>query len=152
MLQEDVSLNEGKANMQQYYPVQVTPTPKNKPATASLVLSIISFGLLILVIPMVFIGGLLISCAGQSPQASGIDLDDPVALEEYIEESKRLGTAGMIVIIVPPVLTGIIAALGLIFGIIGVCKSYNRRRAVVGIVLSSIPFIISSVVFAFGLL
>jgi len=81
--------------MQQYYPVQVKPIQKNKSATASLVLSIISFGFLILVIPMIFVGGLLMSCAGQSPQASGADLDDPVALEEYAEESRRLGTAGI---------------------------------------------------------
>jgi len=138
--------------MQQYYPIQVRPIQKNKPATASLVLSIVSFGFLILVIPMIFIGGLLMSCAGQSPQASGVDFDDPVALEKYVEESRRLGTAGIIFVSVPPVITGITAVLGLIFGIIGACKPYKRGQAVAGIVLSSIPFLIMSIVFAFGLL
>ena len=92
------------------------------------------------------------SCAGQSPQASGVDFDDPVALEKYVEESRRLGTAGIIFVSVPPVITGITAVLGLIFGIIGACKPYKRGQAVAGIVLSSIPFLIMSIVFAFGLL
>ena len=138
--------------MQQYYPIQKAPILKNRLATASLALSIISFAFMIMVVPMLYVGLGFMSCAGQSPEASGVDWNDPVAMEKYIEDSKRLGTTGIIVAVVPPVLTGITAFFGLLFGVIGLRKPYNRGQAVVGIVLSSLPFIIMTVVFAFGLL
>jgi len=125
--------------MQQYYPEYRQNVVKNKPASASLVLSIISLALLVWMIPLMFVGGMLMSMGGQSPQASGVDLDDPVAIEEYFRASRNLGIAGIIVMASAPVFSGITGILGLIFGIIGVRKPGKKGQAIAGIVMSSIP-------------
>ena len=122
----------------QYYPVYRPPIVKNKYATASFVVSIISIALLILIIPSMFIGGFLMSCGGQSPQSSGVDLNDPEAVEEFFRDSRRLGAVGLVFILTPPILSGISAILGLVFGLIGRRKPGKREQAIAGIVMSGV--------------
>ena len=134
--------------MQQFYPMYNRHIGKNKFATASFVLSIISIILLISIIPLAFTGGLLMSCAGQSPDASGIDTNNPEELERYIHESRSLGNTGITLFIAPSLTSGIIGVLGLIFGIIGASKPYKRAMAIFGIVLSGIPVCIGVIFFS----
>jgi len=135
--------------MQQYYPVYNRQIEKNKPASASLVLSIISLVLLVLILPFIFAGGMLISMAGQSPEASGYDSDDKTAMEEYDRESGILGIIGIVLIFAPPVLSGMTAIPGLVFGILGARSPNKRGHAVAGIVMSSIPLCIGLVYLLF---
>ena len=132
--------------MQEYYPVYNHQIKKNKPATASFVISIISMCLLVLIIPSFIVGGILLSMAGQSPQASGVDLSDPDAIEEYNRASNNLGTAGGIFLITAPILSGVTAVSGLVLGIIGVIKPVKRGQAIAGIVMSAIPICIVIIV------
>jgi len=99
-------------------------------------------GFLILVIPSLIVGGIFISMAGQSPQASGVDPDNPEAMEEYNRESGNLATTGMAIFFIAPVLSGVTAVPGLILGIIGVRKPSKRGQAIAGIVMSAIPIFI----------
>jgi len=132
--------------MQQYYPVYNQQVVKNNRAKASFVLSIISLVLLVSVLPFVFVGGILMSMASQSPQASGVDLSDAEALEAYDNDSSILATIGIIVFFAPPILSGISAILGMIFGIFGLKNPYNRGQATAGIVMSSITIFIGGIV------
>ena len=138
--------------MIQNYPASNPRIVKNKSATASLVLSIISISLLVLMIPIFFVGGLLMSMAGQSPEASGVDRYDIEAMEEYVRDSRALGTAGIIVAFSPPIISGITGILGLIFGIIGLGKPAKRAQAIAGIVMSGIPICIGIIIIYAGIL
>ena len=138
--------------MQQEQQIYAVTAEKNKLATASFVLSIISISFLVLTIPLIIVGGMLMSMAGQSPEASGVDMDNPAAIEEYYKESRVLGIAGAIVFFTPPVLTGITGLLGLIFGIIGTRKPHKRKKAIAGIVMSGIPICIGTVFLLFEFL
>ena len=128
--------------MHENTPVYNHQITKNRPATVGFILSIISMGFLILVIPSLIVGGIFISMAGQSPQASGVDPDNPEAMEEYNRESGNLATTGMAIFFIAPVLSGVTAVPGLILGIIGVRKPSKRGQAIAGIVMSAIPIFI----------
>jgi len=143
---------ERRISMQQEQQIYAITSEKNKPATASFVLSIVSISFLVLTIPLIIVGGMLMSMAGQSPEASGVDMDDPTAIEEYYRESRILGITGAIVFFTPPVLTGITGLLGLIFGIIGSKNPYKRKKAIAGIVISAIPICIGTVFLLFEFL
>ena len=138
--------------MQECYPVYNHQVIKNKPATASLIISIISMSFLVLVIPSLIVGGILVSMAGQSPQASGVDLNDPHAMEEFNRDSGNLVTTGIIFFIIPPILSGVTAIPGLILGISGVRRPHKRGQAIAGIVMSGIPVCIGLVILLFVLL
>ena len=131
---------------QQYYPVYYAPPEKNKPAQASFVLAIISIVLLVLIIPSLFIGGILLSMAGQSPEASDADPYDREAMEVYDRESGTLMVFGLIFFFTPPVLSGITGILGLVFGIIGVGKPGKKGQAKAGIIMSGITVFIGLIV------
>jgi len=138
--------------MQQYNPVYNHRIAKNKSATASLVLSIISIGFLVLIIPLFFVGGLLVSMAGQHPQSSGVDIDNPEAMEEYARGSRNLGNMGLTIVASPIIISGVTGILGIVFGIFGVMKPNKREQAIAGIVISCIPIWIGNVVFYFEML
>ena len=124
--------------MQQYYPVYNRYIVKNKYAKASFALSIVSIVFLILIIPLFIVGGLLVSMAGQDPESSGVDFDDPRAMEGYNRDSIILGIMGILISDSPVIISGITGMLGLYFGITGVMKKNNRGQAVAGIVMSCI--------------
>ena len=134
----------------QYYPVHSRPVIKNKYAKASLVLSLIAIGLLGLAVLCIIIGFILISMAGQSPMASGVDMDDSAALEEYSRESGRLGLTGVMFINIPPLVSGISGVTALIFGIIGVRAHHKRGQAIAGILVSIVPIFAGVLMLLFG--
>ena len=131
---------------QQYYPVYYAPTEKNKPAQVSFVLAIISIVLLVLIIPSLFIGGILLSMAGQSPEASDTDPYDRESMGVYDRESNTLMVFGLIFFFTPPILSGITGIIGLVFGILGVNKPGKRGQAKAGIVMSGITVFIGIIV------
>ena len=122
--------------MHHYYPVYDRHFAKNKRATTSLVLSIVSIVSLGLILPLFIIGGLLLSMAGQPPQAAGIDPDDLEALEVYDRESRILRNTAYVLFPLSPALALITGILGLVFGIIGVRNPGKHGQAIAGIVIS----------------
>jgi len=86
------------------------------------------------------------SMAGQSPWASGVNPDDPEAIEQHFRDSRRLGNMGIALVILPAIISGVIGILGLIFGVIGVRKPVKHGQAVVGIVMSSIPLLFMGII------
>jgi len=128
--------------MQKYNPVYNHHTAKNRPATVGFILSIVSMGFLILIVPSLIVGGIFVSMAGQSPQASGVDPDNPEAMEEFNRESGNLATTGIVFFFIAPILSGLTALPGLILGIIGVRRPNKRGQAIAGIVMSAIPIFI----------
>ena len=128
--------------MHEYTPVYSHHITKNKPATVGFILSLVSIIFMILIIPSLIVGGIFVSMAGQSPQASGVDPDNPEAMVEYNRESARLAATGMVFFFITPILSGVTAVPGLILGIIGVRKPYKRGHAIAGIVMSAIPLFI----------
>ena len=132
--------------MQQYYRIYEHREKKNNLAIASLVLSIISINFLISIVPLFFVGGLLVSMAGQHPSTSLVDIDDPQALAEYYEGSRLLGTTGMALVVSPSIISGITGIFGLVFGIFGARIPRRRGLAIAGIVISSIPFLVGAIV------
>ena len=138
--------------MQQYNPVYKHPDVKNKSATASFVLSIISISFLLLAIPFFIISMVFFSMAGQSPEASGVYIDNPEAMEEYYGDSRNLRITGTVFLSVPTVLSGVTALPGQVFGIIGVMKPGKRGQAVAGIIMSGIPICIGIMILLFELL
>jgi len=125
---------------------------KNRPATASFVLSIISLSFLVLILPSIFIGGILFSMAGQPAEASGVDTENRESMEKYDNESRNLGIAGAVFFFSPPVVSGLTCIPGLIFGLIGIRKQGKQNQARAGIIMSSIPICIGFLFLVFGLL
>jgi len=126
------------------------PVVSNKFAKTSLVLSLVAIGFLVLAVPCIIIGFFLISMAGQSPMASGVDMDDSAALEEYSRESGRLGLTGVMFINIPPLVSGISGVTALIFGIIGVRAHHKRGQAIAGILVSIVPIFAGVLMLLFG--
>jgi len=122
--------------------VYIPHKPPNRQAKASLALSIVAIGIaVLLIIPSFCAGGLLMSCAGQSPWASGVDVYDPIALEEYWRDSRNLGMWAIWTMLGPPTVSIALSVLGLIFGLIGLGKrklGMSIKGAVAGIVISVI--------------
>jgi len=134
----------------QYHPICNQPAVKNKFAKASLVLSLIAIGFLVLAVVCFIIGFIMISMAGQSPMASGVDIDDPYALEVYGRESIRLRFMGLMLINIPPMISGMFGILALVFGIIGVMKPIKRGLAISGIMISVVPICTGVLALLFG--
>ena len=116
---------------------------KDKRSTTSLILSIIAIGLaLILLVPSFFVGGLALSCASQPPDASGIDLSDEVALQDYQRGSVILGIFGLMVVFAPPMTSIVLSVIALVLGKKAKKHSHklgiNAKGATAGIVISSI--------------
>ena len=116
---------------------------KDKRATASLALSITAIGLaLILLVPSFFVGGLAMSCASQPPDASGIDYNDNVAMQNYQRYIAVWGVWGLLVMLAPPMSSIILSVIAIVLGIKAKKHSrnygVNAKGAVAGIVLSSI--------------
>ena len=138
--------------MHEHSPVRNQYIAKNKPATASLVLSLISVFALGLILPFFIIGAVFLSMAGQSPQASGFDTDNPAAMEEYFRESRNLRTSALVLFALPPATSWLLGIIGLVFGIIGVRNPNRKGQAIAGIVISSIMNFVGIVIFLIVLL